>query len=149
MRATHAAVFVIVALAAASAGGATTDSLKVEARSSAVANGRLVEDIGIETLGGVFTPLLERRRAVPCEVTQTFSTAADNQAEIEIRLFRGVATLARDAKSMGRFVVASLPRGARGTVNVAVTISVTADGTIALVAKEKSGRPVQLRRRGS
>ena len=56
-------------------------------------------------------------------MTETFSTAADNQVEIEIRPFRGVAKLARDTKPLGRFVVTGLPRAPRGTLNVAVTFA--------------------------
>lgn len=140
-------VVLAVALVAASTGSPESDSLTVEARSPAVANGHLVEDIGIETLGGVFTPLLARPHTVPCDVTETFSTAADNQTEIEIRLFRGVAKLAREAKSLGRFVVSEVPRAPRGTAMVAVTFSVTDDGSVRLSARERAGRPVRLQRR--
>jgi molecular chaperone DnaK len=146
MRVAQATAVVGVLLVAAPTRGGSSDSIKVEGRSLAVAGGRLVEDVGIETLGGVFTPLLERGRAVPCEVTETFTTAADNQVEVEIRLFRGVAKLARDAKALGRFAVTGLPRAPRGTLHVAVTFAVASDGTITLAARDKSGRPVQIRR---
>jgi len=147
MRVIQAAGIVALLFVAASTKGASSDSVSVETRSPAATKGRLVEDIGIETLGGVFTPLLERGRPIPCEVTETFSTAADNQLEIEIRPLRGVAKLAREAKPLGRFVVGGLPRAPRGTVIVAVTFAVSADGTITLAAKEKAGRPIHLRRR--
>jgi molecular chaperone DnaK (HSP70) len=146
-RVVQAAGMFALLFVAAPTKGASSDSVSVESRSPAAAKGRLVEDIGIETLGGVFTPLLEHGRTIPCEVTETFSTAADNQFEIEIRPFRGVAKLAREAKPLGRFVVGGLPRGPRGTVMVAVTFAVSADGTITLAAKEKAGRPIHLRRR--
>jgi len=145
MRTAQAVGAVALLLVASSTRGASSDSIKVESHSPAAASGRLVEDVGIETLGGVFTPLLARGRAVPCEVTETFSTAADNQTEIEIRPFRGVAKLARDAKPLGRFVVTRLPQAPRGTLNVAVTFAVAADGTITLAAREKSGRSLEVR----
>jgi len=149
MRVIAQCLFIALAFVAATAHGASPASLQVEARSAAVGGGVLVQDIGIESLGGVFTVLLERRRAVPCEVTETFTTGADNQKEIEIRLFRGVAKLARDAKALGRFAVSDLPRAPRGTVRVAVTISVGSDGTISLAAKEQAGRVVHLVRKGT
>jgi molecular chaperone DnaK (HSP70) len=147
MRVAQTTGAVALLLVASTTRGASSDSIRVESHSPASVGGRLVEDVGIETLGGVFTPLLVRGRAVPCEVTETFSTAADNQPEIEIRPFRGVAKLARDAKALGRFVVTGLPRAARGTLIVAVTFAVATDGTITLAAREKLGRPVHLRRR--
>jgi molecular chaperone DnaK len=120
--------------------------LEVEKRTPAVEHGQLVEDIGLETLGGVFTPLLPRGQSVPCEVTETFSTAADNQEQVEVRLFRGIAELARDAKPIGRFVVEGLPKRPRGTVIVAITFSVTADAAIVIAAREQTGHAVRLRR---
>lgn len=144
MRLLRALAFTSLALITVSTSGASSVSVPVEARSPAVAHGQLVEDIGIETIGGVFTSLLGRRRTVPCEVTETFSTAVDNQSEIQIRPFHGVAALARETKMLGRFAVSGLPQGPRGTVIVAVTISVSTDGDITLAAREKKGREVQL-----
>lgn len=77
-------------------------------------------------------------------MTETFSTAEDNQVEIEIRPFHGVAKLTRDAKALGRFVVAGLPRTSRGTLKAAVTFAIAPDGPITLSAKEVGGPPVQL-----
>ena len=105
-----------------------------------------MEDIGIETLGGVFTPLLARGRSVPCDVSETFATAADNQDNVQIRLFRGEAALARDATPLGRFTVENLPKRPRGEVNVDVTVAATSDGSIVINAKERSGHPVTIRR---
>ena len=139
-------VLVILALAAAAGCRSSAAALELEKQSPAVANGHLVEDIGIETLGGVFTPLLARGQAVPCEITETFSTAADNQEHIEVRLFRGNTKLARDATLVSRFVVEGLPKVPRGAVNVAVTFLVTADGDVKVAAREKSGHAVRLRR---
>ena len=147
MRVAQIVACALALLVVSSSRGESPDSLTAEARSPAVIRGRLVEDVGIETLGGVFTPLLERGRAVPCEVSETFSTATDNQREIEIRLFRGIAKLAHDAKRLGRFAITDIPPGPRGTIIVTVSISVASDGSISLDAREKTGRPVHLRRR--
>src|SRR3989442_589078 len=87
----------VVGLGSALGCRAASRGLEVEKSTPAVEQGKLVEDIGIETLGGVFTPLLPRGRGVPCEVTETFATAADNQDNVQVRLFRGVAALAREA----------------------------------------------------
>jgi len=121
--------------------------LELETHSPVVRNGRLVEDVGIETLGGVFTVLLPRDSAVPVEKTETFSTAADNQEQIEIRLFRGVARIARENTPVGRLAVTGIPRAARGTPSVAVTFSVTADAAITVAARERAGHPIALHRR--
>ena len=136
----------IVAVTAVPACRSSTSALELEKESPATSQGRLIQDLGIETLGGVFTPLLMSGQTLPCEITETFSTAADNQEHVEVRLFRGKAKLARDATLVGRFVIEGLPKLPRGTPNVAVTFSVTANGTVRVRAREKSGHPVQLRR---
>jgi len=120
--------------------------VEVERNSPAIARGQLVEDLGLETIGGVFTPLLARGRQVPCEVTNTFGTAADNQTNIQIRLVRGTAGVARDCTPLGHFTVEGLPQRSRGVARVAITLAATAEGTIVLDAKPLSGRPVTLRR---
>lgn len=77
--------------------------LELERNSPVVRDGRLVEDVGLETLGGVFTVLLPREVGVPVEKTETFSTAADDQDQIQIRLFRGVDRVARKNTPVGWF----------------------------------------------
>lgn len=133
-----------------SAASCSIDSsvVRVEERSPAIEGGELVESIGIETLGGVFTPLLNRGESVPCQVTEVFATAADGQEQIELRLFRGTATLVRDASSLGRYEVSGLPKRDRGKVRVAVTLAVSSSGAITLAAAESSGHRVLLRRAG-
>ena len=120
--------------------------LEVEKNSPAVIAGKLAEDIGIETLGGTFTPLLERGQPVPCEVTKTFSTATDNQEQFQIRMFRGTAATVAETSLLGLFVVAGLPKRPRGTISVGVTLSVTASGVITISASEATGYPIVLRR---
>ena len=118
-------------------------SLDVEASSPAIAGGSLVQSIGIETLGGVFTPLLEVGCTIPCEVTNTFSTAADNQSEISIALVRGTQDLAAHNHPLGRFVVKGIPPAPRGEPQVTITLR-AAGGTISLAAHELSGARIQL-----
>jgi molecular chaperone DnaK (HSP70) len=123
-----------------------TAELVVERDTPAVAQGRLRQDIGIETLGGAFTPLLNRGQRVPCQTTETFSTASDDQGEITVHLFRGIAKLARDATRLGRFTIGGLPRRARGKVQVMITIAVTEERTILISATEGTGHALQIRR---
>jgi molecular chaperone DnaK len=119
-------------------------ALELVKHTPAVEHGRLVENIGIETLGGIFTPLLSRGQSVPCEATKTFGTATDNQDRIQVRLFRGTAKLVKESTLVGRFAIEGLPKGPRGTVTVAVTFFVTPEGDIVAAAHEQSGQPVRL-----
>lgn len=124
----------------------TVGTVAVEGLTPAVSDGHLVEDIGIETLGGVFTPLLSRGLRAPCRKTETFSTATDNQTAVPIRLFRRKGQLAGETTALGAVTVEDLPKRPRGTVNVDVTFAVTSDRSIVVSAKERSGHPIQLRR---
>lgn len=130
-----------LALSCSAAGQVAT--IEVEARSPAIVRGSLVESVGIETLGGVFTPLLEVGCALPCEVTNIFSTAADNQTEISVALVRGTKDLAAHNHSLGRFVVTGIPPAPRGEPQVAITLR-AAQESISLAARELSGARVQL-----
>jgi len=104
--------------------GACTQSTVVRGKGPLVSSsGQLAEDVGIETLGGVFTPLLDRGCKVPCSTTRTFSTAEDNQTEIKIFVLRGTSQLAKDATPVGRFAVVGVPKQARGTPVIAVTFT--------------------------
>ena len=93
-RARH--ICLILAVAAAAACRSPAVVLELEKRTPAADQGRLIEDLGIETLGGLFTPLLTSGQTLPCEITETFSTAADSQDHVEVRLLRGKAKFARD-----------------------------------------------------
>ena len=118
-------------------------SIEVEKNSPAVLEGRLSEAVGIETLGGVFTPFLEVGCSIPCEKTQIFSTAADNQTEISITLFRGTASLAAENHSLGRFALVGIPEASRGQPQVAVTLRAD-PRSILISARGLEGIPVQL-----
>lgn len=110
----------------------------VESDSPAVPAGAdaVVESIGIETLGGVFTPLLAQGCALPCSTTETFSTAADNQESISLSLFRGAGVrMVSDATSLGQYEVVGIAQAPRGTPRVEVTIDAAA-GQVRLAAKD-------------
>jgi molecular chaperone DnaK len=137
--------FTVLILALACSARAQVAMIEVEPRTPAIRDGRLVEAIGIETLGGVFTPLLESGCAIPCETTKTFSTAADGQTEISVPLFRGKAELAAENHSLGRFAVIGIPGRPRGEPKVAITIRAESSG-IVLLARELSGASLRIRR---
>jgi molecular chaperone DnaK (HSP70) len=118
----------------------------VEATSPVVgANSQLSQSVGIETLGGVFTPLLLEGSAVPCKVSKIFSTAADNQTQITVKLYRGVGMLAVDCEPLGQYKVVGIPPASRGTPGVEITLAVQAD-SILLAAKDLStGQPMKIK----
>ena len=112
------------------------------------ANGVLIENIGIETLGGVFTPLLKRGCQTPCSSTQVFSTADDSQTEIKLFIFRGIAKVTKKAKKVAAVEVVGIPPAPRGTPQIAVTFSVE-NGQILLSAIDKgTNSPREINRRG-
>ena len=133
----------LFAVALGCSGASKIATVVVEASSPAISDGTLVESVGIETLGGVFTSLLQAGCTLPCEVTNTFSTAADNQSEISIALVRGTAELAAENHSLGRFAVIDIPAAPRGEPQVAITLRASGN-SIALAARELSGSPIQL-----
>ena len=94
--------------------------------------------LGIETLGGVATPLIERNTTIPTAKSQVFSTAADNQTSVEIHVLQGERPLATDNKSLGRFVLDGIPPSARGIPQVEVTFDIDANGILKVTAKDKA-----------
>ena len=100
--------------------------LVVEDATPMVAAGHTIEDFGIETLGGVFTPLIKSGTAVPCTLSEIFSTAADGQSQIMISPFRGTNQLAAANHALGRVQVIGIPPAPRGTAQVQVTFTITA-----------------------
>ena len=112
----------------------------VEANSPAVPMGgeTLAEPVGIETLGGVFTPLLVEGCPLPCTSTEVFSTAADNQDSISLFLYRGKgAPLVAEAVSLGQYEVVGISPAPRGVPQVAITFEAR-DGSIRIAAKESN-----------
>ena len=93
--------------------------------------------LGIETLGGVLTPLVERNSTVPTKKTQMFSTAADNQTSVSIRVFQGERKMAEDNKLLGNFDLHGIPSAQKGVPQIEVTFDVDANGILSVSAKEK------------
>jgi len=94
--------------------------------------------LGIETMGNVATKIIEKNTTIPASRTQVFSTAADNQTSVEIHIVQGERAMARDNKSLGRFILDGIPTAPRGVPQVEVTLDIDANGILAVKAKEKS-----------
>ena len=106
--------------------------------------------LSIETMGGVATKLIERNTAIPTSRSQTFSTAADNQASVEIHITQGERAMSADNKSLGRFMLDGIPPAPRGMPQVEVTFDVDASGILTVKAKEKTtGKEQSIRIEGS
>ena len=93
---------------------------------------------GIETLGGVRTPLIERNTTIPTSKSQVFSTAADNQPSVEIHVLQGEREMASDNKTLGRFILDGIPPAPRGIPQVEVTFDIDANGILNVKAKDKA-----------
>jgi molecular chaperone DnaK len=94
--------------------------------------------LGIETMGGVATKLIEKNTTVPTQRSQIFSTAADNQPSVEIHITQGERALAADNKSLGRFILDGIPPSPRGMPQIEVTFDVDANGILNVTAKDKA-----------
>jgi len=94
--------------------------------------------LGIETLGSVSTPLIERNTTIPTKKSQVFSTAADNQTTVEIHVLQGEREMASDNKTIGRFHLADIPSAPRGTPQIEVTFDIDANGILNVNAKDKT-----------
>ncbi|OGY36656.1 MAG: molecular chaperone DnaK [Candidatus Andersenbacteria bacterium RIFCSPHIGHO2_12_FULL_45_11b] len=106
--------------------------------------------LGLETLGGVRTPLIEKNTTIPTKKSQVFSTAADSQTSVEIHVLQGEREMAQDNKSLGRFILDGIPPAPRGVPQVEVIFDIDANGILNVSAKDKaSGKEQHIRIEGT
>src|ERR1019366_3945135 len=93
--------------------------------------------LGIETMGSVMTKLIERNTTIPTSKSEVFSTAADNQSQVEAHVLQGERGMASDNKSLGRFILDGIPSAPRGVPQVEVTFNIDANGILNVCPKDK------------
>ena len=98
----------------------------------------LFRSLGIETMGGVFTKLIEANTTIPTKKSETFSTAVDNQPTVEIHVLQGERPMAKDNRTIGRFHLDSIPPAPRGVPQIEVTFDIDANGILHVTAKDKA-----------
>ena len=106
--------------------------------------------LGVETMGGIMTKMIDRNTTIPTSKTEVFSTAADNQTSVEINVLQGERELARDNKSLGKFQLTGIPAARRGVPQIEVTFDIDANGIVKVSAKDKgTGKEQQITISGS
>jgi molecular chaperone DnaK len=94
--------------------------------------------LGVETMGSVSTPMITRNTTIPTSKSEVYSTAADNQTQVEIHILQGERPMARDNKSLGRFILEGIPPAPRGVPQIEVTFDIDANGILTVIAKDKA-----------
>merc|ERR1712060_190260 len=94
--------------------------------------------LGVETLGGVMTTIISRNTTIPVKKSETFSTAVDNQPNVEIHVLQGEREMAKDNKSLGNFRLDGIPNAPRGVPQIEVTFDIDANGILSVTAKDKA-----------
>ena len=94
--------------------------------------------LGVETMGGVMTKMIDRNTTIPTSKTEIYSTAADNQTSVEINVLQGEREMAADNKSLGKFNLTGIPAARRGTPQIEVTVDIDANGIVKVTAKDKA-----------
>ena len=128
---------------------------EVVADGAAVQGGVLTGDVtplslGVETMGGIMTKMIDRNTTIPTSKTEVYSTAADNQTSVEINVLQGERELARDNKSLGKFQLTGIPAARRGVPQIEVTFDIDANGIVKVSAKDKgTGKEQQITISGS
>ena len=106
--------------------------------------------LGVETMGGVMTKMIDRNTTIPTSKTEVYSTAADNQTSVEINVLQGEREMARDNKSLGKFNLTGIPAAPRGVPQIEVTFDIDANGIVKVTAKDKgTGKQQQITISGS
>ena len=106
--------------------------------------------LGVETMGGIMTKMIDRNTTIPTSKTEIYSTAADNQTSVEINVLQGERELARDNKSLGKFQLSGIPAARRGVPQIEVTFDIDANGIVTVSAKDKgTGKEQQITISGS
>ena len=106
--------------------------------------------LGVETMGGIMTKMIDRNTTIPTSKTEIYSTAADNQTSVEINVLQGERELARDNKSLGKFQLSGIPAARRGVPQIEVTFDIDANGIVKVSAKDKgTGKEQQITISGS
>ena len=128
----------VVAIGAAIQGGVLTGDVK-----DVVLLDVTPLTLGLETMGAVMTPLIERNTTIPTAKSQVFSTAADSQTSVEIHVLQGERPMAADNKTLGRFILDGIPPAPRGVPQIEVTFDIDASGILKVTAKDKGTNKVQ------
>ena len=122
-------------------------SVVIEPGSPAIRDGRLIESIGIETLGGVFTPLLQKDAPLPCRASNIFSTARDNQEMISLSIYRGKKERVKENHPLGDFDIVGIPPAPKGLPEIKITFRAMDDDLLLEVAHKFGENALRIERK--